>query len=110
MRVTQSILSWIHKQIEDMTHTERKTLLQGLIAATFTPLSHNGELNLDQIPPVVDHLLASGVAGMYVLGSTGEGPSLTVDERQCVAEAFVAVADGRLPVVIQVGCESLNQA
>ncbi len=82
----------------------------GLIAATYTPLNQDGSLHVEAIPPIVEHLIGHGVAGMYVLGSTGEGLSLTVDERHRVAEAFVRAAAGRLPVMVQVGSESLAQA
>ncbi len=84
--------------------------LQGLIAATFTPLCNDGSINPGAIPQIVDHLVKHEIAGMYVLGSTGEGVSLTHDERCTVAEAFVRAAAGRLPVIVQVGCESLAQA
>ena len=84
--------------------------LRGLIAATFTPMHTDGTLNLGQIEPMVEHLLGSGVAGLYVCGTTGEGPSLSTDEREAVAEAHVAAARGRIPVVVQVGHTSLPEA
>ena len=84
--------------------------LRGLIAATFTPLHGDGSVKTSAIQPIVDHLAEQDIAGMYVLGSTGEGPSLTCVERQSVAQAFVEASDGRLPVIVQVGCESLPEA
>jgi len=90
--------------------TNNSPPLQGLVAATFTPLRSDGSINADAIPQIVDHLVRHEVAGMYVLGSTGEGPSMTHDERCMVAEAFVRAAAGRLPSIVQVGCESLTQA
>ncbi len=47
----------------------------------------DGALNLDQVDPIVDHLIGSGVQGLYVCGTTGEGPSLTTAEREAVAAA-----------------------
>ena len=84
--------------------------LQGLVAATFTPLREDRSLHLDAIAPMVDRLISQGVAALYVLGSTGEGASLTFDERCAVADSFVNAASGRLPVIVQVGSESLMQA
>ncbi|MCG6154383.1 dihydrodipicolinate synthase family protein [Rubinisphaera margarita] len=84
--------------------------LQGLIAATFTPFQADGSLDLDKVPAMVDHLVEQKIAGLYVLGSTGEGISATFQERCDAAEAFISAAAGRLPVIIQVGCESLAQA
>lgn len=84
--------------------------LRGLVAATFTPLHADGSLQPELIPGMVNFLIDRGVSGLYVLGSTGEGPSLTVAERCLLAEHFLAAAKGRVPVIVQVGCESLWQA
>lgn len=84
--------------------------LTGLIAATYTPFYQDGRLNLDQIEPMVDLLIDDGVAGVYVCGSTGEGMSLTFEERFSVAEAFVAAVKGRVTVIVQVGRNCLIEA
>ena len=84
--------------------------LAGLVAATYTPLTADGELALDGIHPLVERLIADGVAGLYVCGSTGEGVSLSTGERQQVAAGFVAAAAGRLPVIVHVGHDSLTEA
>lgn len=84
--------------------------LDGLIAATPTPFDKRGSVHLDAIGPLVDRLIDSGVSGLYVCGSTGEGMSLTCDERKRVVEASVAAAGGRVPVIVQVGHNSLRDA
>ena len=84
--------------------------LTGLIAATFTPLHKDRSVDLPRIQPLVAHLVGQGIAGLYVLGSTGEGGSLTYDERCEVAAAFVQAANSQIPVIVQVGHESLRQA
>ncbi len=84
--------------------------LEGLVAATFAPLSAEGELNLDAIGPMVDALVDANIAGLYVNGSTGEGVSLTGSERRQSAEEFVQAAGGRLPVIVQVGHTSVREA
>ena len=83
---------------------------EGLIAATFTPLDTGGALDLDAVAPLVNHLIDQRVVGLYILGSTGEGISLTQEERRAVAERFVKAAQGRVPTIIQVGCECLASA
>lgn len=82
----------------------------GLIAATFTPMKGDGSLNLSLIPAITDHLVANGITGIYVAGSTGEGVSLTTDERRAVAEAYIDAAAGRLTVFVQVGQDCVEQA
>ncbi len=84
--------------------------LSGLIAATFTPMHADGSLNLDLVPRIVDRLVAHKIGGLYVCGSTGEGPLLTTEERKLVAEVHVKAAAGRIPVVVQVGHASNYEA
>ena len=84
--------------------------LQGLVAATFTPFSLQNDVDLNAIPRVTEHLIDQGIAGLYVLGTTGEGLSLTEVERRQVAESYVTSAAGRVPVIVQVGSDSLRQS
>ncbi len=64
--------------------------LQGLIAAPFTPMHIDGSLNLTVIPAYYEMLKANGVTGAFICGSTGEGVSLTINEKKSVAEAWAA--------------------
>ena len=84
--------------------------IKGLVPAVFTPLNNDGSLNLSQIKPLAEYLISQGVSGFYVCGSTGEGPSLTREERMAVAEAYVKATAGHVPVIIQVGHTSLEEA
>ncbi|KAK3566094.1 hypothetical protein QTP86_025696 [Hemibagrus guttatus] len=80
--------------------------ISGLIAATFTPLTPHGELNLAVIGPYVDFLLEKqSVRSVFVNGTTGEGCSLTLQERKQVAEEWCRQAKGKLDqVIVHVGC------
>jgi N-acetylneuraminate lyase len=84
--------------------------LTGLIAATYTPMHEDGSLRLEEVPKMVAHLERSGVKGIYICGSTGEGMSLTTAERFAVAEAYIGSAKGRLRTIVQVGHNSLAEA
>lgn len=84
--------------------------LRGLVAATYTPFKPDRSLDLAAVPPLVERLLADGVSGLYVCGSTGEGVSLSTPERKQATEAFIAAAANRVPVVVQVGHNSLADA
>ena len=77
--------------------------LSGLIAAPFTPMKGDGSVNLDAIGPYADFLVSQGVAGAFICGTTGEGFSLTVKERQKVAETWVEASGGRLKIIVHVG-------
>ncbi|HEY9343401.1 MAG TPA: dihydrodipicolinate synthase family protein [Hanamia sp.] len=87
-----------------------KKKIEGMIAATFTPMNDSGDLNLEQISTMVNRLIRQRVKGIYVCGSTGEGPSLTSKERKTLAEAFVQAADKRISVLVHVGHNSIAEA
>ena len=66
--------------------------LEGLIAATFTPFHEDGQINLEPIPAMVEHLAKCSIRAIFINGTTGEGPSLTEEERITLAENFVTQA------------------
>jgi N-acetylneuraminate lyase len=84
--------------------------IEGLIAATFSPMHEDGSLNLSQVPGIVEHLIEDGITGLYVCGSTGEGPLLSGAERRQVAEAYICAVAGKIPVIVQIGHDSLAEA
>ena len=60
--------------------------LKGLIAASFTPMDANGNVNLSAIDKYADLLADSKMTGAFVCGTTGESLSLTTDERKSILE------------------------
>ena len=64
--------------------------LKGLIAAPFTPMHKDGLLNLSVIPEYYAMLKANAVNGAFICGSTGEGVSMSVNEKKAIAEAWAA--------------------
>lgn len=81
-----------------------------LVAAVPTPMHADGSVNLSRVPDVTAFLAERGVSGLYVCGSTGEGASLSVDERKQVAEAYRQAAGERLQVIVHVGHNAVGQA
>ena len=60
--------------------------IKGLIAAPFTPMTADGEINPGMIPAYAKKLKDDGVKGVFICGTTGEGMLMTSDERKIVAE------------------------
>ncbi len=84
--------------------------LTGLIAASFTAFHDDGSLNLDPIESHADLLARNGIAGVFVCGSTGEGVSMTTDERMRCLQRWCDVARGRLKMLAHVGHNSVGDA
>ncbi|MEO3776516.1 dihydrodipicolinate synthase family protein [Micromonospora sp. B11E3] len=68
-----------------------------------TPLDADGTVRRTTLADIVERCLAAGVHGLTPLGSSGELPYLTGDQRLAVIEGTVAAAAGRVPVVPGVG-------
>ncbi|WP_026768427.1 dihydrodipicolinate synthase family protein [Asinibacterium sp. OR53] len=68
--------------------------LSGLIAAPFTPMHADGSVNLSLIPTYYAFLKRNGVKGAFIVGSTGEGVSLSLEEKKAVIEAWGACTKG----------------
>ncbi|CAI5639275.1 unnamed protein product [Oreochromis niloticus] len=90
--------------------------LTGLVAATFTPITSEGEINLSVIGPYIDYLKEKqgvnkvfDVSLLAVNGTTGESMSLSVEERKLLAEEWCRKAKGKMDqVIVHVGCLSLK--
>lgn len=73
--------------------------LSGVVPPVCTPLTPDGEVDVSSLLRLVDHLVAAGVHGLFVLGSTSEAAFLTDLQRRLVVEAVVAHVGGQLPVL-----------
>lgn len=77
--------------------------IKGLIDAPFTPFYENGEVNLEPIEAYAKMLVKSGLQGVFINGSSGEGYMLTEEERMRLAERWVSVAPEGFKVIVHVG-------
>ncbi|MFM7057139.1 MAG: dihydrodipicolinate synthase family protein [Planctomycetota bacterium] len=73
--------------------------LTGVIPPIVTPLTADGQFDDHAMLSVVEHLLAGGVSGIFALGTTGEGPSLTARHRYAVIDRVCELVMGRVPVL-----------
>jgi 4-hydroxy-tetrahydrodipicolinate synthase len=85
--------------------------IEGVIVPNLTPMDPQGErLDLDGLRQLVDFLIAKRVSALFVGGTTGEGPLLTLPERKVLLEAVVETASERVAVVAQVGTLSTQES
>lgn len=67
----------------------------GIYPAMATPLTRDGEIDVAGVKNVANYLFENGADGLSILGSTGEGPALTIAQRQLALEASIEAANGR---------------
>lgn len=85
--------------------------IDGLIAAPFTPFDENGALNLAQIPNYYQSLKNNKVTGGFICGSTGEGVSLTFQEKVDVLKAWTKLtkSDPDFSLMILLGGTNIKE-
>jgi dihydrodipicolinate synthase/N-acetylneuraminate lyase len=77
--------------------------IRGVIVPMLTPFTADDQVDHDAARLLVDHLITHGVHGLFPLGTTGEGPLLTVAERKAFAQTVIDAANNRVPVIIHTG-------
>jgi 2-dehydro-3-deoxy-D-pentonate aldolase len=72
----------------------------GIVPPLVTPLRDRDEIDLPGTEKLIEHVLAGGVHGLFVLGTTGEAPSLSYRLRREFITRSIEQVSGRVPVVV----------
>ncbi|MDD5317919.1 MAG: 4-hydroxy-tetrahydrodipicolinate synthase [Candidatus ainarchaeum sp.] len=80
----------------------REVRLEGAFTAMVTPFT-GGEVDAEGLARNADYQVREGISGLLVLGTTGEAPTLSWDEREKAVSAVVQAAGGRVPVIAGTG-------
>jgi 4-hydroxy-tetrahydrodipicolinate synthase len=75
-----------------------------------TPLSGPDELDVEGLERVVEHIIAGGVHGLFILGTTGEGPSLSYKLRMELIERVCRQVAGRVAVLVGITDTSFSES
>jgi 4-hydroxy-tetrahydrodipicolinate synthase len=85
-------------------------MIKGSIVAIVTPMYEDGSLDLASFRALIDFHIEQGTDGIVVVGTTGESPTVDVEEHETlIAEAVKHVA-GRIPVIAGTGANSTKEA
>src|SRR5690606_5984560 len=84
--------------------------LQGSIVAIVTPMLPDDTLDYDTFRQLLDWHVAEGTAGVVVVGTSGESPTVSMDEHGEVIRVAVEHIAGRIPVIARVGGNSTAEA
>src|SRR5262245_39696448 len=84
--------------------------IHGIIPPVATPMRANEDLDIPRLKWFLDHLIASGVHGVFVLGTNSEFYALDEREKQEVIATAVAHVNRRVPVYAGTGAETTREA
>lgn len=74
-----------------------------IATAMITPFNDNGAIDYEVVEQIIEHLIANGTDTIVVCGTTGESPTLSVDEKLELIEFTVKKVNKRIPVIAGTG-------
>jgi 4-hydroxy-tetrahydrodipicolinate synthase len=87
-----------------------RPLLSGIIPPMITPLLGRDQLDHAGLERLIEHILAGGVQGLFILGTSGEAPSLSYRLRREVMDRVCQQVRGRIPVLVGITDTSFVEA
>ena len=85
-------------------------MIKGSIVALATPMHEDGQVDFEALERLIDWHVAEGTDCICVVGTTGESPTVKVQEHQEIIRASVARVAGRVPVMAGCGANSTAEA
>jgi dihydrodipicolinate synthase/N-acetylneuraminate lyase len=82
----------------------------GIVPPLVTPLIAADTLDVAGLERLVEHVVGGGVHGLFVLGTTGEGPSLSTAVQKELVGRVVKLVAGRVPVLVGISDASLTES
>jgi N-acetylneuraminate lyase len=87
-----------------------KFVCAGVWPAFLTPLTEQGDVNHAAVEQLADLHARQKLGGLYVTGSTGQWPLLTVEQRRDIVERVIRTVARRVPVMVHVGATATDDA
>jgi 4-hydroxy-tetrahydrodipicolinate synthase len=81
-----------------------------VLTAMVTPFNQDGKLDYNQLEVLIDYLLANGTDGLVVGGTTGESPTLSVNEKIELFRHVVKIVNKRVPVIAGTGSYNTKES
>jgi len=85
-------------------------MLQGSMVAIVTPMFEDGRLDLDALRKLIDFHVEAGTDGIVIVGTSGEAPTVDVDEHYLLIKTTVEHVNGRVNVIAGTGANSTKEA
>ncbi len=85
-------------------------MIKGSLVAIVTPMQEDGSLDLAVFRALIDFHIAEGTDAVVVVGTTGESPTVNVEEHELLIAEAVKHCAGRIPVIAGTGANSTQEA
>ena len=85
-------------------------MIKGSIVAIVTPMHEDGSLDLPALKSLLDWHIAEGTDAVVIVGTTGESPTVSVEEHCELIKVAVDHVNARIPVIAGTGGNSTSEA
>lgn len=85
-------------------------LFRGVAPALVTPFTTDDSIDEEAFRDLIDLQIDGGVSALVVLGTTGENPTMTHEERRRIVDLAVAATEGRVPVIVGTGTNNTDES
>jgi len=89
---------------------EDSMMIKGSLVAIVTPMHDDGSLDLDRYRALIDWHVEAGTAAIVAVGTTGESPTVSVEEHHELIRVAVEHSRGRVPIIAGTGANSTREA
>jgi 4-hydroxy-tetrahydrodipicolinate synthase len=84
--------------------------IKGVIPPLITPLNENYDLDVDSLERLIEHVIAGGVHGIFILGTTGELSRLDFNTKVSVIKNTLRIVNNRVPVLVGITDTSFHES
>ncbi|MDD3154303.1 MAG: dihydrodipicolinate synthase family protein [Victivallaceae bacterium] len=84
--------------------------LQGIIPPALTPLSLDQSLDTAALERLMQRMISGGINGVFILGTTGEGPALGIDRQTAMIRESARILRHRVPLLAGISASSLDES
>lgn len=84
--------------------------LRGIVPPLVTPLLNNDTIDTEGLERLIEHVVAGGVHGIFILGTTGEAQSISVGLRHEMIRQSARILNNRLPLLVGISDTSLEDS
>lgn len=89
----------------------KKPIFEGVATAMYTPMKCEGKtIDYAALERLIDRQLQAKVSALVLLGTTGEAPTITDEERKSLIPFVIGRAKGKIPVIVGVGSNCTAEA
>lgn len=86
------------------------SIFKGAGVAIITPMKENGDVNFDKLNEIINEQIDGGTDAIVIVGTTGEGSTLTMEEHSATIKAAIEYTKHRIPVIAGTGSNDTKAA